>query len=103
VGFLTVLEDWSPAMAKELTQWFVYCVVLSVFTAYVAGRVLAPGAEYMEVFRLAGTVAFMGYGLALLQRSIWYRQSWSATLKSVFDALIYGLLTGGAFGWLAAG
>jgi hypothetical protein len=45
----------------------------------------------------------MGYGLGLLQNSIWYKRNWSATLKSVFDSLIYGLVTAGAFGWLWPG
>jgi hypothetical protein len=52
------------------------------------------------VFRLVGTAAFMGYSLALLQHSIWYKRNWGTTLKSVFDGLLYGLLTAGVFGWL---
>ena len=47
-----------------------------------------------------GEVAFVGYGLALWEISIWYRRGWALTLKSNFDALLYGLLTGGVFGWL---
>jgi len=38
--------------------------------------------------------------MALLQNSIWYKRNWPSTLKSVFDALIYGLVTAGVFGWL---
>jgi hypothetical protein len=38
--------------------------------------------------------------MALMQRSIWYKASWSATLKSMFDGLVYAALTAGAFGWL---
>jgi hypothetical protein len=52
------------------------------------------------VFRIAGTVAFAGYALALAQPSIWYGRSWTATLKSMFDGLIYALLTAGTMGWL---
>jgi len=48
-------------------------------------------------------VAFAGYGLALLQNSIWYKTKWSATLASVGDALIYALVTAGTFGWLWPG
>lgn len=95
---LTVIRD--PSMGRSLVQWFLYSIVVSVFAAYVAGRALGPGADYLEVFRFAGTTAFVGYGLALWQNSIWYSIAWSTTLKSNFDALIYGLLTGGTFGWL---
>jgi hypothetical protein len=66
----------------------------------VAGAALGPGRPYLQVFRLAGTVAFAGYSLALLQHSIWYHRKWSTTFLSMFDGLIYALLTGGTFGWL---
>jgi len=89
-----------PAMGQSLIQWFVYCLLVGLFAGYVASFTLSADASYMEVFRLTGTVAFVGYSLALLQNSIWYKKNWTATLKSVFDGLIYGLLTAGSFGWL---
>jgi hypothetical protein len=97
---MTVFPPGPPTMGKQMIQWFVYCLVVAVFAAYVASRTLAPGTDYLQVFRVTGTVAFAGYGLALLQGSIWWGRNWSATLKSVADALAYGLVTGGAFGWL---
>jgi hypothetical protein len=100
VAFMTVLPNGDFGMGKSLALWFVYALVVGVFTAYVAGLALSPGAEYLGVSRVVGATAFMGYGLALLQNSIWYKRRWSATLKSVFDALIYALLAGGIFGWL---
>jgi hypothetical protein len=87
-------------MGANLVQWFLYSVVISVFAAYVTGRVLQPGADYLEVFRVAGTVTFMGYAMALPQFSIWYKRSWATTLRSMGDGLLYALLTGGTFGWL---
>ena len=66
VAFFTVADPAAfTSMSKSLAQWFVYCVVVGVIVAYVAGRTLAPGAEYLTVFRLAGTVAFCCYALAL--------------------------------------
>jgi hypothetical protein len=73
---------------------------VALVAGYVAGRALGPGAEYLSVFRLSGTVAFAGFSLALIQSSIWYHRQWSATLKSMFDGLVYALLTAGCFGWL---
>ncbi len=87
-------------MGGPLTLWFLYSVVVGVFAAYIAGRAVGPGTDYLEVFRFAGCTAFIGYSLALAQFSIWYKRSWATTLKSMFDGLIYGLLTGGTFGWL---
>lgn len=98
VAILTVFGRTS--MGRSLAWWFVYCVVVSVFAAYVAGRALGPGAEYLAVHRFAATTAFVGYALALWQNTIWYKQAWTTTLKSNIDGLVYGLLTGGTFGWL---
>jgi hypothetical protein len=87
-------------MARNLVQWFLYTVVVSFFAAYVASRALPPGTDYLRVFQLVGATAFVGYSLALLQMSIWYRRAWRLTVKAIFDGLIYGLLTAGTFGWL---
>jgi hypothetical protein len=100
VAYMTVLPNGPMAMGSKLVQWFIYCIVVGLFAAYIAGRALGPGAEYLSVFRFTGCTAFVGYGLAMVQDSIWMNKSWSATLKSLFDALVYGLLTAGAFGWL---
>lgn len=103
VAFMTILPRGDMGMGASLVQWFLYCVLIGVFVAYLAGRTLAPGADYLSVFRITGTVAFTAYGLALPQSSIWLGRKWSSTLKSVFDALVYSLLTAGAFGWLWPG
>ena len=100
VAVLTVMRSGRPSMGLQLAQWFVYCAVVGVFAAYIAGRALGPGAHYLAVFRFAGATAFVGYSLALWQDSIWYKKQLSTTLKNTFDGLIYGLLTGGVFGWL---
>jgi hypothetical protein len=100
-AFMTVLPKGDPFnMGSQLIQWFVYCLVVSFFAAYVAAAALDPGAHYLAAFRFAGFTAFVSYGAGVWQRSIWFKQSWSTTLKSTFDALVYGLLTGGIFGWL---
>jgi hypothetical protein len=88
------------SMGRNLSQWFLYSIVVSVVAAYIAGEALPPGTPYPKVFQFAGTTAFIGYSLALWQNSIWYSKAWSTTLRSTIDGLIYGLLTGGVFGWL---
>ncbi len=97
---MTAFAPGAWRMGGRLVQWFLFSVLVSIFAAYVAGRTLAPGTQYMAVMRIAGTVAFAGYALANLPPSIWYDRKWSTTFKNVFDGLIYGLLTGGTFGWL---
>jgi hypothetical protein len=87
-------------LGGKLVQWFVYCLVVSLFAAYLASRALRPGADYLEVSQIASCAAFMGYGLGAIPPSIWFGKSWSTTFKFLVDALIYGFVTGGALGWL---
>ncbi|OFW27085.1 MAG: hypothetical protein A3H97_21385 [Acidobacteria bacterium RIFCSPLOWO2_02_FULL_65_29] len=100
VALMTVVPSGPMSMTKSLAMWFVYSLVISLFSGYIASRALGPGANYLDVFRFVGTAAFMGYGLGLVQFSIWYHRNWMTTCKSVFDGLIYGLFTAGTFGWL---
>ena len=100
VGIITMMESGPPAMGKQLLLWFIYSIIVGIFAAYIAANALAPGAHYLAVFRFIGATAFVGYSLALLQNSIWYKRNWAATLKSMFDGLIYALFTAGIFGWL---
>lgn len=100
VMIFTVVPNGPATMGKSLTLWFLYSVLVGFFAAYLTGRTLAAGADYLEVFRYIGTTAFLGYSLALLQTSIWYRRAWSTTIKSMIDGLIYALVTAGVFGWL---
>jgi hypothetical protein len=96
---MNVLRPQS-SIAKNLVVWFVYGIVMAVFAAYVAGLTLGAGAEYMSVFRVTGTVTFSAYALALWHDWIWYSAGLARTVRSTIDGLVYGLLTGGVFGWL---
>lgn len=96
----TVLPNGMFQMGASMVQWFLFCVVVSLFTGYVTGRVLPAGTQYLRVFQIAGTIAFMAYAFGQFPSSIWYRKSWSTTFKHTFDGLIFGCLTAGTFGWL---
>ncbi|MCB1033682.1 MAG: hypothetical protein KDD47_07600 [Acidobacteria bacterium] len=100
VAFLTVMPGGVPSMGKNLVQTFVVYLLVGVMVAYVTGRTLAPGTDYLQVFRIAGTTAWLAYGFAYLQDAVWFGKPWASTIKALFDALIYALLTAGVFGWL---
>lgn len=100
VGLLTLFPSGLPKMGKAMGLSFGYYVVIGFFVAYVAGRTLAAGADYLSVFRVAGTVAWLGYGWAAVPDAIWLGRPWSSVAKHLADALLYGLLTAGVFGWL---
>jgi len=104
VGMLTVFPSGPPAMPKFLAMWFVYSLIIGVFVAYITAHAhplaLAQGAPFRPVFRVAGTAAFLAYGLANLSNGIWKGQPWGNVIKEVVDGLVYALLTAGTFGWL---
>ena len=100
VMMATVMPNGAPTIAKSLVLWFVYSAVVGVFAAYIAGRALPHGADYLRVFQFISTIAFVSYSAALWQMSIWYRRAWSTTIKATLDGLIYAFLTAGIFGWL---
>jgi len=100
IGFMTIVPSGPPAMPKFLIQWFVFLLVVGAFVAYLTGHAVLSGANYLVVYRVAGTAAFLAYGLGNLSNGIWKGQPWTVTIKEVVDGLIYGLLTGGTFGWL---
>lgn len=97
IGFLTILPKGIPKMGKSMVQSLLYYFVVSGTIAYLASRSLAPGAEYWEVFRFVGTFAWAVYGLGIVPDAIWFGRPWSAIWKNLFDALIIGSLTAGAF------
>jgi len=100
VALLTVVPSGPVDMGRQLGLWTVYLVIMSILVAYLTGRVLGPGAHYLEVFRVAGTAAFLGYSGSQLPSAIWWGKPLRVAVKEILDGLAYGLITAGAFGWL---
>ena len=97
---ITVMPPGDTGMASSLVYWFLFLLLVLLFAAYISSHALAPGAHYDEVFRYVGATSFMGFSLAHLPASIWYRRAWSTTFKFMFDGLIYACIAAGTFGWL---
>jgi hypothetical protein len=97
---MTVRAGGNTGMGAGLAQWFILSLVIGLFVAYLTSHTLPAGAQYLSVFRVAGVTAFLAYAMGHPSASIWYGRKWSTTIKHLFDGLIYGLLTGGVFGWL---
>jgi len=100
VVVMSVAKGAKPSMGGSLGAWFLYSLIVSVIAAYVTGHAVPEGAPYRSVMRFAGCVSFVGYSLALMQNSIWYKRAWRITGLYMADGLLYGLVTGGVFGWL---
>jgi hypothetical protein len=100
VGVLHLRRPGPPTMGPMLLQWFLFILVVSFFIAYLAAHTLAPGAPYLQVFRVVGAVGFLAYGAGVIPAAIWMGKPWTVAWKEVFDGLVYGLVTAGTFGWL---
>jgi hypothetical protein len=100
VAVMNVMRPGVPVMGKYLMQWFVFILIVSLFIAYVAVHSLPVGAEYLRVFRIVGTTGLLAYGAGVVPSSIWMGKPWAITWKDLIDALVYGLVTAGTFGWL---
>ncbi len=95
-----LLGKSSTGMARKFILHFAHILVISFMAAYMGSASLPAGVEYLKVFQVVGTAAFLGYAGAVAMYSIWYYFSWSFTLKYVADGLVYAMLTAGVFGWL---
>src|SRR5712692_2392637 len=101
IGFITLRPTpGSMNMGPMMAQSVVYYLVVGTIVAYVAGRTLGPGTDYLKVFRVTGTVAWLAYGFGSIPESIWFGRPWSLAAKQLVDSLVMALMTAGTFGWL---
>jgi len=100
IGFLTILPRGVPSTARGMVLSLIYYLIVGLMVAYVASRTMAAGADYLAVFRITATVAWLCHGFGVIPDAIWFGRPWSAVVKHLADALVYALITGGFFGWL---
>lgn len=99
-GFMTVIPDGPVAMGRNLALWFAFSILVSVFVAYLSSMAVETGASFKEVFRIACTVALLGYAIPKIDDSIWKAADWSVTFRFFFDGVLYSLVTAATFAWL---
>jgi len=100
VAFVTVRPHGAFNMAKPLVLWFVYTLVISLLTGYIASRSLAAGAPASHIMRVASLVPLLAYIGGSIQHGIWMGKPWSSVAKEVLDGAIYAGITGLTFAWL---
>lgn len=100
VGLMFLRPPGKMSMAAPMVQWFVFCLVVSLFAAYVAAVTLAAGTDGTQVFRVVATATLMAYAFGAIPNGIWYGQPWKSVFKHVVDGLVYALVTGALFCWL---
>lgn len=95
--FMTVTPRGVPAMGKAMILSATFYLIVNVTVAYLASRTLVAGAEYMAVFQITSTVAWLAHGAAIVPDAIWFGRPWSSIAKGLGDSFVYALLTAGAF------
>jgi hypothetical protein len=93
VGLMTLFPNQPPAMPKFLGLWFVFCLLVSVFVAYLTYHGVPTGSRHRTLLHVSGTAAFLGYGLARFSDGIWRGAPWGNVAKEMFDALIFAIVT----------
>lgn len=99
-GFLVVRRAGPMNMGKAMIASFLHTIFVALLVAYLAHIMLPAGADYMKVFRVVSTAAFLGFSGSWAVNAIWFEQSWSSTIKHMIDGLVYALLLAGIFAWL---
>lgn len=101
LAYITVIPNGMPTMGGKFVGSIIYYLLVGVLCAYVLSLSGSAQGSYLQVFRVTCTVAWIAYGVAYVQDSIWFGRPWGMTFKNLVDALLYGGVTGGTFGWLA--
>jgi hypothetical protein len=80
---IMVVWPGVPNMGKNLVLTFIYYLVVGFCVAYVATLAFRghPAVEYMQVFRVTGTVAILAYCLGSIPGTIWFGHSWRSQLR----------------------
>ena len=99
-GWLTVAPRRPIEMGRNMALSFLVFLGVSFMAAYVGAHALGLHAHYRPVFRLVGTVGTLSFGVGSIFNSIWYHRPWRAYLADAFDAVLFGLVMAGVFGWL---
>ena len=99
-GIMYIFPRGKMNMGGMMTKQLVFFIIASTFLAYVLSHSLPAGTPYLQVFRIAGAIAFMMYALGAAPESIWFARPWRHFVTNGFDGLVYALLTAGTFGWL---
>ncbi|MBI3712900.1 MAG: hypothetical protein HY253_08055 [Burkholderiales bacterium] len=93
VAFITMRAPGAPEMGKYLAQWFLSNIAIAALCAFVAAQNFAAHHDAHQAGHMAGIVAMIAYGTGTIHESIWMGRPWSATMKNLLDALIYGVAT----------
>lgn len=94
-----LIKQGGVNMVRNLVLWFLNQLLIAIMTGYLIYHALPPEAEYLLVFRIAGTALVLGQIGALFARAIWWGWRWSSVLVETLEGIIYAVLAAGVFSW----
>lgn len=100
VAFLMLRASGTPKLGPHLVKWFLLNLGIAFAVAHLASYAIGAGSPGRTVFHFTALATFLAYGAGSISDGIWYGRPWSAVMKDLLDALIYGIVTGAVFMWL---
>jgi hypothetical protein len=97
VALITLRAPGAPAMGRYLVQWFLLNLVVAALGGMLALQTMGIHAHPHYAGHFIGLFSLFVYGCGSVQESIWMGRPWSATVKNLLDALIYGTVSAIAF------
>ena len=100
-GSMNILAR-QPNFGLNLLLVFIFYVVVSIFVGYITSlaRPFGEAFTFMEIFRVAGATAVLGYCAGSIPNAIFFGKPCRFVLTDFIDNLVYALLTGAIFAWL---
>lgn len=99
-GWLSLVPPGPINMGRNLGLSLLVNLLVSAMAAYVAFHALGAAPSYRTVFRVVGTIGILAYAVGSVYEGIWYWKPARSLAYNVVDAVLYGLVMGGTFGWL---
>jgi len=102
-GMLTIYGG-KPNFGMNLAKTFLAFLAITIFVAYITGISVAPGADYIHVFRVAGTTAILGHCMGGLVGDTFMGKPTRFMITDFIDGIVYALITAGILAsmWPAA-
>jgi hypothetical protein len=99
-GWLALVHPGPINMGRNLGLSLLMNLFVSMMAAYIAAHALGVAPHYRAVFRIIASIGFLAYAVGPIYEAIWFWKPARSLAYTAVDALLYGLVMGGSFGWL---